>query len=310
MRTGASAARHDLCNFYELVLLLTTHRTHALKMPWPEWLRGKSNSSQDDDSPNVLKVRPRSWNDSLNKTDWSHYTSPQVIVLSTVTTAATFALWRLHRLFLRRIPNANYMTPNRLGKRSMYGYVTSVGDGDNFRLFHTPGGRLTGWGWFPGRRLSKMKKFQDKTVHVRIAGVDAPECAHFGRPAQPYSQEALDWLRSFILHKYVRVHPYRRDQYDRVVCTAYIWRWGFWKTDVGLTMLKRGLATVYEAKFGSEFGGLEKEKLYRETEARAKQRKIGIWKQPGLVQKLLGSKQSFESPRAYKTRMQKEESVK
>jgi endonuclease YncB( thermonuclease family) len=76
-------------------------------------------------------------------------------------------------------------------------------------------------------------------------------------------------------------------------------------------MLKRGWATVYEAKFGSEFGGAEKEKLYRETEATAQQKKIGMWQQQGLVQKMLGkSAQTFESPRAYKTRMQKEEKKK
>jgi len=40
-----------------------------------------------------------------------------------------------------------------------------VGDGDNFRLFHTPGGRLGGWEWFPGRMIPKEKKaLQDKTV--------------------------------------------------------------------------------------------------------------------------------------------------
>lgn len=28
-----------------------------------------------------------------------------------------------------------------------------MGDGDGFRLFHTPGGRMLGWGWFPGRKI-------------------------------------------------------------------------------------------------------------------------------------------------------------
>lgn len=209
-----------------------------------------------------------------------------------------------------RIPNVDYITPNRLRGRSLYGYVSSVGDGDNFRLFHTPGGRLAGWGWFPGRQVKKMKKFQGKTVHVRIAGVDAPEMAHFGRPAQPYSQEALEWLKSFVLHKYVRVIPYRRDQYERVVCTVYRRRWGFFKSDVGLNMLKQGLATVYEAKFGSEFGGPEKEKVYRDTEARAKQKKIGMWQEQSLVGRMLGRKNTLESPREYKTRMQKEDMAK
>lgn len=29
-----------------------------------------------------------------------------------------------------------------------------------------------------------------KQISVRLAGVDAPECAHFGMPAQPYGEEA------------------------------------------------------------------------------------------------------------------------
>lgn len=49
---------------------------------------------------------------------------------------------------LRRIPTAAYLTPNMLkGKRVMKGKVTSVGDADNFRFYHTPGGILAGWGW-------------------------------------------------------------------------------------------------------------------------------------------------------------------
>jgi endonuclease YncB( thermonuclease family) len=77
-------------------------------------------------------------------------------------------------------------------------------------------------------------------------------------------------------------------------------------------MLKSGCATVYEAKFGSEFGGAEKEKLYRETEAVAKVRQVGMWQKQGLVGRMLGGKKapSFESPRAYKTRMAKEEKAK
>ena len=56
-------------------------------------------------------------------------------------------------------------------------------------------------------------------------------------------------------------------------------------------MLKQGLATVYEAKAGSEFGHLEEK--YRKAEWWAKVRKKGIW---------AGKKSEFESPREYKTR--------
>lgn len=127
-------------------------------------------------------------------------------------------------------------------------------------------------------------------VHIRIAGIDAPELAHFGKPAQPFSKEAFDFLNSYILHRRVRAYVYRRDQYDRAVATVYVRKW-FLRRDVGLQMLKRGLATVYEAKSGAEFGELEDK--YRSTEKWSKLKKKGMWS---------GNQRNYESPRNYKTR--------
>lgn len=58
-------------------------------------------------------------------------------------------------------------------------------------------------------------------------------------------------------------------------------------------MLKAGMATVYEAKTGAEFGELEAE--YRAAEEKAKKAKRGIWSREGL-----------ESPREYKNRTRDE----
>lgn len=64
------------------------------------------------------------------------------------------------------------------------------------------------------------------------------------------------------------------------------------RRNVGLEMVKRGLATVYEAKQGAEFGGLKK--VYEKAEAKAKKKRLGMWS---------GKPSQFESPREYKTRM-------
>jgi hypothetical protein len=40
----------------------------------------------------------------------------------------------------------------------MFGVVTSVGDADNFRLFHTPGGRLAGWGWWFWKKVPTTRE--------------------------------------------------------------------------------------------------------------------------------------------------------
>jgi endonuclease YncB( thermonuclease family) len=98
----------------------------------------------------------------------------------------------------------------------------------------------------------------------------------------------------------VRAYIYRRDQYDRIVAQVYVRRWLFRK-DVGLEMLKAGLATVYEAKTGAEFGTSENK--YRAAEERAKAQGVGMWAKSTLLQKLGGaSTRAPESPREYKAR--------
>lgn len=282
-------------------------------MRWPEWLSSRRKHAADDEtradaSNSSSPSRSVEWNDSLNAVDWTHYTSAKTITIVTITSLTTLALSRLYRIHLRRIPTVDHLSPGILRRRNLYGYVTRVGDGDNFHLFHTPGGRLAGWGWFPGRRVQdlKAKELKDRTIHVRIAGIDAPELAHFGRPAQPYAQEAIEWLRGFVLHRYVRTYPYRKDQYERVVCSVVRRRWLLFRADVGLNMIRQGLATVYEAKFGSEFGNREEQ--YREAETRAKKKKTGMWSQTGgFLPNLLGGQGPVETPREYKSRMAREE---
>ncbi|KAI9753644.1 MAG: Xenotropic and polytropic retrovirus receptor 1 [Chaenotheca gracillima] len=260
-------------------------------MRWPPW------SSDEEESRR--KRKPTSWNDSLNAINWSHYTEPRSIIPTILLTGTTLFLVHIYRSYLRRIPGSANIQPGFFRRRSLFGRVTSVGDGDGFRLFHTPGGRLAGWGWFPGRNVpTNPKALKDRTISVRLAGVDAPELTHFGRPAQPYSTEALHWLRNYILHRRVRTYIYKRDQYERVVATAYVRRWLI-RRDVGLEMLKQGLATVYEAKSGAEFGTLEAK--YRRAEWWAKTKRKGMWK---------AKKADFESPRDYKTRMGNEPPAK
>jgi endonuclease YncB( thermonuclease family) len=98
-------------------------------------------------------------------------------------------------------------------------------------------------------------------------------------------------LRDYILNRRVRAHVYKRDQYDRIVATVFVRR-GLLRRNVGLEMLKAGMATVYEAKSGAEFGDLEDK--YRQVEAQARSRRKGIWS---------GKQKDFESPREYKNRI-------
>ncbi|KAJ4410289.1 Arp complex subunit [Gnomoniopsis sp. IMI 355080] len=286
---------------------------HNGKMPWP-WQSGSASaaSSRSDDekrslfsTPNTTN-KPVSWNDSLHV---DHYKDPRTWVPAFVVTTVLFGALKFYRVYLRRIPSIQYIHPDKYRRRTLFGKVTSVGDGDGFHFFHTPGGRWAGWGWLRTVPTDK-KALKGNTMSIRLAGIDAPEGAHFGRPAQPYSAESLQWLQSKIIHRYVRLHIYRRDQYERVVATAYMRRLLFFRTDVGLEMLHRGLATTYEAKSGAEFGGEKMEQKYRDAEAEAKRKGLGLWSALGGKSKGwfgLGttkpSKEPFETPREFKDRM-------
>ncbi|KAI5300641.1 putative endonuclease lcl3 [Ascosphaera atra] len=264
------------------------------------------NSNDDTDHVNA--------HDRHHDSSWGTLLEPSNLIATAVLTTSILSAAYLYRNFLRRIPDANSVELSWFRKRSLLGYVTSVGDGDNFRMFHTPGGVLAGWGW--ARKVPEdRKELKGRTLHVRLAGVDAPELAHFGNPSQPYGAEALSFLKSYVLHRRVRAYIHRPDQYQRVVATVYVNRlpWPlhavglplpFWVygRDVGLQMLRRGLATVYEARFGAEFGGDRMEKKYRRAEWWAQWWRKGMW----ALKKNAGKKKGvgfFETPREFKTRM-------
>lgn len=84
-----------------------------------------------------------SWNDSFQNA----YKKPSDLFLQFSVVFGTiiiFGFWKSH---LRRIAKTGNIDESFYRRRKLLGQVTHVGDGDNFRMFHTPGGRLAGWGW-------------------------------------------------------------------------------------------------------------------------------------------------------------------
>ena len=148
-------------------------------MRWPAW--SSTSSKGQDEGP-----QPVSWTDPLNAIDWDYFFDPRAVIPTVLLTGTALLSTRFYRLYLRRIPQAAHIQPGFWRRRSLLGRVTSVGDGDNFRLFHTPGGRLAGWGWMPGRKVPRnIKDLKDKTVccakrlkfasvfgHSKILGAD------------------------------------------------------------------------------------------------------------------------------------------
>ncbi|KAI9457064.1 mitochondrion protein [Russula earlei] len=203
----------------------------------------------------------------------------------------------VYRRFFKRINNAEWVTPDLLKhRRWITGVVTSVGDADNFRLYHTPG-----FGWRLPFKLRHVptthRELKGKTIHIRMAGMDAPEGAHFGRPAQPHAADALSWLKENIEGRRIKCQLFSRDQYKRVVAIPLLpprrWRW--W-TRIGaarnlpLEMVRAGWGLVYE-EAGAEYGSWGKE-AYLAAEAEARAARRGVWQ----------SGKDIESPAEYKRR--------
>lgn len=118
-------------------------------MRWP-W-----SGDEDDEKDASLSARAA----QLKSQDWAAaLTDPATIGTSLALTASTVAFLRFYKSYLRRIPTVNHIKPDYFRRRTLFGQVTSVGDADNFRLFHTPGGRLAGWGWLPWKKVPSTRE--------------------------------------------------------------------------------------------------------------------------------------------------------
>ncbi|CDO94929.1 unnamed protein product [Kluyveromyces dobzhanskii CBS 2104] len=257
-----------------------------------------------------------------------HSFYPTVILLSLLLTGGFFTANSIFNKHFRQYKSAKDIPEALFKKQWLYGKVTAVGDGDNFHFFHTPGGVLGGWGslrsvpklqvvandastevpqsgsWWQKLFNNKVSNYKQHfmslhvpyrgrrslpTISVRLCGVDAPERAHFGKDAQPFSDEAMNWLRYKILGQRVWIKPLAVDQYGR--CIARVERWSWYKgwQNISIEMLKEGLGVVYEGKVNAEFDN--QENIYRYEEAISKNAKRGLW-----------SMRKFESPGAFKKR--------
>jgi endonuclease YncB( thermonuclease family) len=211
--------------------------------------------SSTSSNPNEKKPTPK---ERLEQLQSLPLYSPEILIPTVLLTTSLLGLHTFYRRRLRRIPTVAQLPPSAIAShQTLFGKAVSVGDADNFRFFHTPGGRLLGWGWLRPVPISRKDISKQGTIHIRLAGIDAPEGAHFGNAAQPYAVEAQAWLTNYVLGKRVRVTLLSRDRYERVVCSVKIWKWGI-RRDVSLEMAKAGWAEVYDNS-GAEYGGLERE---------------------------------------------------
>lgn len=131
-------------------------------MVWPFGASAPNKGTGHEDQP---KKRPVSWPDSLRSSEVGPLEAAKAWAPMVGFSLVGLAALQLYANYLRRIPGAAYVRPNFFRNRSLYGKVTSVGDGDNFHLFHTPGGKAVGWGWL--RKVPESRKeLKGRTVRI------------------------------------------------------------------------------------------------------------------------------------------------
>lgn len=184
--------------------------------------------------------------------------------------------------------------PRRLigSGRGFSGWVSRVGDGDGMRVVHAPALRIPG-----SARHAVAKARSTNSVSVRLAGVDAPECAHFGQPGQAFGEDARRWLDSYVKGERVRVIVHSVDQYHRALASVYkprrffLFRWmHLGERNVSVELARAGYATVYEGS-NAQFGDAKK-KIVNAVET-ARRRRAGMW----------AAKGKFETPAQFKRRL-------
>ena len=99
----------------------------------------------------------------------------------------------------------------------------------------------------------------NKKVKIRLFGIDAPETK------QKYGQASRDYLRNLVIGKKLTYKIRSTDDYGRIVATLY--RNG---KDLNYEMIKAGWAWHYKYYY--------KSKKYAEAEKKAREQKLGLWK--------------------------------
>jgi len=111
---------------------------------------------------------------------------------------------------------------------------------------------------------------------VRLIGVDSPEKNHPDKPIEYFSLEAMEYTKSRLLNKQVRLEYdwEQRDKYNRILAYIYLED----STLFNLELIETGYAfalTKFPFKHKDQF---------IEAEQKAKAKGIGIWKNFGLLE--------------------------
>lgn len=110
---------------------------------------------------------------------------------------------------------------------------------------------------------------------VRMLLIDTPETKKEGTPVQPFGPEASEYSKKLLTGREVELEfdEEQRDQYDRML--AYVYLDG---ESVNEKLLEQGLARVVVYKPNDKYV-----KEFRDIQAQAKSKKIGVWSIEGYA---------------------------
>lgn len=112
---------------------------------------------------------------------------------------------------------------------------------------------------------------QDKSqMKIRLSGIDAQESR------QPFGQRSKQHLSDLVYGKEVDLSCGKIDRYKRHICMIKVDG-----KDANLEQIKAGMAWHYKA-YAKEQPKAERE-LYAVEEVRAKERRVGLWREPEQV---------------------------
>lgn len=218
------------------------------------------------------------------------WTAPQTIILGILSVGAFglgIAVGRRGVSVFRRITSVHSLSNIGPESQILKGRAVSVSDGDTLRFYHVPT-------WFHSSSIPDGAKMSELAMPVRICSIDTPEVAKFGKPSQPFGDDAKDYLSKHVLNKTIYVQVLQKDQYGRAVATVARPGWFGGRKYMDEIMLKAGLAEVYLG--GGAVYGAKGKNYYLELMEMTKGKKKGIW-----------SLKKRESAAEFKARMKEEQ---
>lgn len=123
--------------------------------------------------------------------------------------------------------------------KSFYGMGHKIIDGDSFYV-----------------------KKAGKKIEIRLYGIDCPEYS------QPYSKNAKSFVKEKILHKKVKITPYYKDSYGRLVATVK-----FGEKLLNKSLIKAGFAWIHPRYCKNKMC-----RSWKKEEAKARSSRRGLWR--------------------------------